>query len=72
MSQEPDRAAAYERIAAAARQAGVSLDRLHDMLRQVATNEAATRRFLADEVYGVEDDLLDDLLRIRLGDLEIP
>jgi len=35
----------------------------------VARNEEETRRFLADEVYHVSDDLLDDLLRVRLAEL---
>jgi 8-oxo-dGTP pyrophosphatase MutT (NUDIX family) len=60
---------AYERLSAAARRVGVSLDRLSDMLRQVTHNEAETRRFLADEVYGVPDSLLDDMVRVRLADL---
>lgn len=59
---------AYERLAAAARRVGLSLERLSDVLRQVTTNEAETRRFLADEVYGVPDELLDDLLRVRMAD----
>lgn len=64
------RAEAYRRLAEAARRVGMSLDRLGGMLRQVATNEAETRRFLAERVYGVPDDLLDDLLRVRLAELE--
>lgn len=60
---------AYERLAAAARRAGLSMERLSDMLRQVTANEAETRRFLATEVYGVPDELLDDLLRVRMADL---
>ena len=60
---------AYERLSAAARRVGVSLERLSDLLRQVTHNEAQTRRFLADEVYGVPDALLDDLVRVRLADL---
>ena len=36
------------------------------MLREVARNEEETRRFLAEEVYGVPDDLLDDLIRVRM------
>jgi hypothetical protein len=47
---------------------GLSLERLSDVLRQVTTNEAETRRFLAEEVYGVPDALLDDLLRVRMAD----
>jgi len=60
---------AYARLSASARRVGVSLERLGDLLRQVARNESETRRFLADEVYGVPDTLLDDLLRVRLTDL---
>lgn len=63
------RAEAYERLAAAARRVGFSLETLHTMLSRVAANEAETRRFLAEEVYHVPDDLLDELMRIRLGDL---
>jgi hypothetical protein len=37
----------------------------------VASNEEQTRRFLADEVYGVPDPLLDDLLRVRMTDLHL-
>ncbi|HEX2079770.1 MAG TPA: hypothetical protein VHG08_18790 [Longimicrobium sp.] len=59
---------AYERLSAAARRVGLSLDRLGDLLRQVSTNESETRRFLA-QVYGVPDELLDDLLRVRMQDL---
>jgi hypothetical protein len=64
------RAEAYRRLSAAARRVGVSLERLGSMLRRVADNEERTRRFLAEEVYGVPDDLLDDLVRIRLASLE--
>jgi hypothetical protein len=60
---------AYARLSAAARRVGVPLERLGNLLRQVAHNEAETRRFLSDEVYGVPDDVLDDLLRVRLEDL---
>jgi hypothetical protein len=60
---------AYQRLADAARRVGVPLDNLGRMLREVARNEEETRRFLAGEVYGVPDDLLDDLVRVRLGDL---
>ena len=61
---------AYERLASAARRVGLSLERLSDVLRQVTTNEAETRRFLADEVYGVPDEHLDDYLRVRMADAE--
>lgn len=61
---------AYERLSAAARRVGLSLDRLGDVLRQVTRNETETRRFLADEVYGVPDPLLDDLLRLRMKELD--
>ncbi|HEX6037879.1 hypothetical protein [Longimicrobium sp.] len=60
---------AYARLSAAARRVGLPLERLGGLLRQVAHNEAETRRFLSDEVYGVPDDALDDLLRVRLEDL---
>lgn len=60
---------AYERLSAAARRVGLSLERLSHLLRQVTTNEAETRRFLSTEVYGVPDDLLDDLVRVRLAEL---
>ena len=60
---------AYERLAAAARRVGLPLERLSSLLRQVAHNETETRRFLAQEVYGVPDPLLDDLVRVRLADL---
>lgn len=59
---------AYERLASAARRVGLSLERLSDVLRQVTTNETETRRFLADEVYGVPDEHLDDYLRVRMAD----
>lgn len=61
---------AYERLSSAARRVGLSLERLSDLLRQVTTNEAETRRFLSREVYGVPDELLDDLLRVRMADAE--
>lgn len=64
-----DREEAYQRLVAAARRAGLPLERLHDLLSQVAHNEAETRRFLSTEVYGVPDELLDDLVRVRLRDL---
>lgn len=60
---------AYERLSEAARRVGLSLERLSGLLRQVASNEAETRRFLSNEVYGVPDDLLDDLLRVRMQSL---
>jgi hypothetical protein len=62
---------AYERLSAAARRVGLSVDRLGALLRQVAHNEAETRRFLSDEVYGVPDPLLDDLLRLRMKELDV-
>ena len=66
------RRAAYQRLVDAARRGGLPLDRLGQVLREVAHNETETRRFLAEEVYGVPDDLLDDLLRVRLKDLRDP
>lgn len=64
------RAEAYRRLSEAARRVGLSLERLGGMLREVAHNETETRRFLAERVYGVPDDLLDDLLRVRMEGLE--
>lgn len=63
------RRAAYQRLLAAARRVGMPHQRLASLLSQVATNEEQTRRFLADQVYHVPDQLLDDLLRVRLSDL---
>jgi len=60
---------AYERLAGAARRVGMSMERLGEMLRNLLHNEVETRRFLAEEVYGVPDHSLDDLLRIRMGEL---
>lgn len=60
---------AYRRLSEAARRAGLPLERLAGLLRQVARNEGETRRFLADEVYGVPDEHLDELVRVRLADL---
>lgn len=63
------RRAAYQRLLAAARRVGMPHQRLASLLSQVAANEEQTRRFLADQVYHVPDQLLDDLLRVRLSDL---
>jgi hypothetical protein len=60
---------AYRRLGEAARRMGVPIERLAALLRAVARNETETRAFLS-EVYGVPDTLLDDLLRLRLADLE--
>jgi hypothetical protein len=60
---------AYQRLVDAARRVGLPLSNLGRMLRDVAHNEEETRRFLSREVYGVPDDLLDDLVRVRLEDL---
>ena len=59
---------AYQRLVDAARRVGVPLDRLVQGIANLARNETETRRFLAEEVYGVPDDLLDDLVRVRLSD----
>ena len=61
---------AYQRLVDAAQRIGMPLARLRDGVRQVAHNEAETRRFLADDVYGVPDDLLDDMVRVRFSDLD--
>jgi hypothetical protein len=67
--EQASRSRAYDRLASAAKRVGVPLEQLHDLLRQVATNEVETRRFLSEEVYHVPDELLDDLVRVRLMDL---
>jgi hypothetical protein len=61
---------AYRRLSEAARRVGMPLERLGSLLGQVASNEEQTRRFLSEEVYGVPDELLDDLVRVRLKDLD--
>lgn len=66
---EAARREANARLREAARRAGLSLEKLGSLLRQVARNEAETRRFLA-EVYGVSDEKLDHLLRERLARLD--
>lgn len=63
---------AYHRLAEAAKRVGVPLERLAAALRRLERNEVESRRFLAEEVYGVPDSLLDDLVRVRLADLADP
>lgn len=65
-----ERKAAYERLASAARRAGMPLERLRSALENITRNEAETRRFLAEEVYHVPDELLDDLVRVKLAELD--
>ncbi len=60
---------AYERLTRAARRMDIPLEKLAGLLRQIARNEVETRKFLTDEVYGVPDTLLDDLVRVRLAEL---
>ena len=60
---------AYRRLAEAARRVGLPLEHLGSVLKQVASNEEETRRFLSEQVCGVPDELLDDLLRVRFADL---
>jgi hypothetical protein len=67
--EQAQRREAYQRLVDAARRIGMPVERLGSLLRQVNRNEEETRRFLSGEVYGVPDDLLDDLVRIRLEDL---
>lgn len=67
--EEAARREAYRRLVGAAQRVGLSLERLAELLRAVARNEAETRAFLAAEVYGVPDEWLDDLLRARLAEL---
>jgi hypothetical protein len=64
-----ERERAYERLSAAARRIGMPIERLHELLLQLENNETETRRLLAEDVYHVPDDLLDDLLRVRMKDL---
>lgn len=59
-----------QRLAAAARRLGMPREQLVQLIRKLQDSEADTRRLLANEVYGVPDELLDDLLRVRLEDLE--
>jgi len=68
-AEQAARREAYQRLVDAAKRVGVPVDQLGGMLRQVNRNEEETRSFLANEVYGVPDDLLDDLVRVRLKDL---
>lgn len=42
-----------------------NLERLKGDLEIVLRNEEATRRLLAEEVYGVPEGWLDELLRVR-------
>ncbi len=60
---------AYQRLADAARRVGLPREQLADVIRRLASNETETRRFLREEVYGVPDELLDDLIRVHLSDL---
>jgi hypothetical protein len=66
------RRAAYQRLVDAAQRIGLPIARLRTGLEQVARNETETRRFLAEDVYGVPDDLLDDMVRVRFADLDRP
>lgn len=68
-AEQAARREAYQRLVDAARRVGVPADRLSQLLQQVTRNEAETREFLSRQVYGVPDDLLDDLVRVRLKDL---
>lgn len=47
-----------------------TLERLRDDLEIVLHNEEATRRLLADEVYRVPAEWLDELLRVRREERE--
>jgi hypothetical protein len=71
-SAQEDRARreALQRLADAARRLGLPREHLAALLRQVESNEEATRRFLSEEVYHVPEELLDDLLRVHLADLD--
>jgi hypothetical protein len=68
--EEQVRREAHQRLADAARRIGMPLEQLASVLGQLARNQAETRRFLTEEVYGAPDEFLDDLLRLRLKELE--
>lgn len=63
--EEARRREALERLAAAAHRVGLPRERLAALLRKLHSNEAETRRFLADEVYGVSEEEIDQLLKRR-------
>jgi hypothetical protein len=46
------------------------LRRSRSSLHLQIQNEVETRRFLAEEVYRVPDAFLDDVIRIRMADLD--
>ncbi len=71
-AEQQARREAYQRLANAAHRVGVPLRALGDLLRQVASNEAETRRFLAEHVYGVPDEWLDEFIRARLEERDEP
>jgi len=60
----------YQRLLDTARRIGVPLENLHRVLANLARNEVETRRFLSEEVYGVPDALLDEMVRVRMQDRE--
>lgn len=73
MSLEDDpreREQAFARLSEMARQAGLPIERLAAALRALERAESDTRRMLAREVYGIPEELLDDVLRVRLSELE--
>jgi hypothetical protein len=45
-----------------------TLERLAADVKSLLANEVETRRLLAEQVYGVPDEWLDELLRVRLDD----
>ena len=57
-------------VAGGASGAGVWLNRLGADLRVVLENEVQTRRLLAREVHRVPEEWLDDVMRVRMSDLE--
>lgn len=68
---EPDQVReARERLARAVQRAGLPLERLALLMRRLGENEAITRRFLAEQVYGVSDAELDALVRERIRQLD--
>jgi hypothetical protein len=72
MEHDPEeRAEEMSRLASVARQAGLPIERMAALLRALEQAETDTRRVLARDVYGVPDELLDDVLRLRLRELEV-
>jgi hypothetical protein len=71
MGEDPrEREEEFARLASLARQAGLPIERMAAALRALERAESETRRVLARDVYGIPEELLDDVLRLRLRELE--